>query len=478
MDLPQLSGLTVYPGSLVETEGMTCFLASQGDGKRRLGVLGEAAGLEGQRQGQLLLCPLSRANAAMLCTRLAWLRPVPLGLHISVGFGDRLGLATPGHVRAARRFNTIDPIFAQQSVRESTRTGRTPREVLDDAMWGLFQEGWRERWGADADHLKSVADADSFVDAGYTLFTIDPGDQVDDAAQSAAPAELEAKVSDLPWQRLEDTARGMEERYLGQSFDLGDFALVLDREMLWRAAAKYGRAVDHTVRMYRHLVSRLEPGSFELEVSVDETAVPTSPAEHLFVATELRRLGVRWVSLAPRFVGRFEKGVDYIGDPETFAAEFARHAAVAQEMGPYKLSLHSGSDKFSIYPAVARLAGELFHLKTAGTSYLEALRNISQVDPAFFREILTLARARYETDRATYHLSAQLDRVPAEETLADKDLPGLLEQPDGRQVLHVTFGSVLDRFRDRLLATLYRHQERYYSLLEAHLARHLAFFAG
>jgi len=501
-NLEQLTGLIVYPRSVIRPEGVdgtTYFLARSNESDEKyLGVLGDATDFEGTRHDQsgALLCPLTPANTAVLRTRLPWLRPVPLGLQTSAGFGDRLGLATPGHVWAVRRFhetaNGIAPVFAQQSVRENARTGRTPQQVLDDAIWGLFQEGWRDPWGADADHLKTPANVDTFIAAGYTLYTIDPGDHVDNAAHTAPPAEVEAKVQALDWDGLEDTAQDIERRYLGRSFDLGDTAFTFEREALWRAAAKYGRAITHTVRMYHHLAGRMgehapSTGSghgFELEVSVDETETPTSPAEHLFIARELRRLGVRWVSLAPRFVGRFEKGVDYIGDLETFAAEFAQHVAVARALGPYKLSLHSGSDKFSIYPIVARLAegdsagltGALVHLKTAGTSYLEALRAVAQVDPALFREIMAFARERYGTDRATYHVSAQLTNVPVQDALSDTDLPGLLEQFDARQVLHVTFGSVLDKFGDRLLATIREHEEVYCTLLESHFRRHLSPF--
>ncbi len=149
---------------------------------------------------------------------------------------------------------------------------------------------------------------------------------------------------------------------------------------LARAAAKYGRAIAHSATMYRHLAVAMGGRAYELEVSVDETETPTSPLEHFFVANELRRLGVQWVSLAPRYIGQFEKGVDYIGDLEAFDVELAKHAAIARVLGPYKLSIHSGSDKFSVYPIFARHAGELVHLKTAGTSYLEALRAIARVD--------------------------------------------------------------------------------------------------
>jgi len=475
-----LPGVTVYPRSVVEVDGTSYFLArNDEDGSKCLGVVGDVAGFEDARHGGdgVLLCPLTPTNASVLRARLAWLKAVPLGLRTSAGFGDRLGLATPGHVRAVSETD-VGPIFGQQSVRENARTGRTPQQVLDDATWGVFQAGWRDPWGADADHLKTTTDVDGFVSAGYTFFTIDPGDHVDNAAHTAPPNEVEAKVKALPWDVLEDTAGDVERRYLGRRFDLEDSALTFEQETLWRAAAKYGDAIAHTVRMYRYLVQQVGDRAFELEVSVDETETPTSPLEHFFIASELRRLRVRWVSLAPRFVGRFEKGVDYIGDLETFSVEFAQHVAVMRSLGPYKLSLHSGSDKFSIYPIVSRLAGGLVHLKTAGTSYLEALRAIAQVDPALFREILAFARGRYETDRATYHVSAQLVKVSAPDALDDTDLPDLLEQFDARQVLHVTFGSVLDRFGERLLATVEEHERVYYDMLEAHFRRHLAPLVG
>jgi len=361
-------------------------------------------------------------------------------------------------------------------MRENARTGRSPQQVLDEAMWGVFQEGWREPWGADADHLMTTADVDICVAAGYTFYTVDPGDHVDNEAHSAPMEVLEEKVNRLPWSDLVDAPDGLYARYLDVEFDVEGWPIAFDETVLARAAAKYGRAIAHTARMYRHLVGAMAGRSFELEVSVDETETPTSPHEHYFVASELQRLGVQWVSLAPRYVGRFEKGVDYIGDLDQFDREMAKHAAIARVLGPYKLSIHSGSDKFSVYPIYARHARKLVHLKTAGTSYLEALRAIATVDPGFFREILALARARYDEDRATYHVSAELGKVPRPEDLTDGNLVGVLGQFDGREVLHVTFGSVMDRLGGRLLAALDVNEEAYYSALEAHFDRHLAPF--
>jgi hypothetical protein len=474
--LAQLQHLPVYPQSVIEQNAVTYFLLKPtADQPKRLGVLGDASGFTGEKDSAsgALLCPLTPENAETLRDRLPWLRPVALQLKTSAGFGDRLGIATPGHARSIKNTG-IAPIFAQQSVRENTRTGRTPQQVMDDAMWGVFQVGWREPWGGDADHLKIPEVIDDFVDAGYTFYTIDPSDYVDNEAETADEAALKTKIAALAWDSLESSYPAMREQYVGKTVDLGDgFTLTFDEITLLRAVAKYGGAVGHTAMMYRCLKTRLGDVPFDLEMSVDETETPTSPHEHFYIASELKRLGVEWVSLAPRFVGRFEKGVDYIGSLDDLDANIAQHAAIMRYFGGYKLSLHSGSDKFAVYPIAARHTNGLVHLKTAGTSYLEALRVIAQVDAGFFREILTLSRARYETDRATYHVSALLDKVPAPEDLSDSDLPDLLEQFDARQVLHVTFGSVLDEFGARLQAVLAQNEDLYHEIIERHFDRHL-----
>ena len=493
----------VYPRSVTEVpepadgggrsddrcqERTTYFLARSDAGKKVLCVRGDIEGFTGEPGvfggDEVLVCPLTAENASRLRARLPWLRPVPLNLRTSAGCGDRLGLATPGHIRAVRMVRRsgaegIAPILAQQSMRENARTGRTPQEVMDDAMWGVFEEGWREPWGADADHLKTTADIDLCVSAGYTFFTIDPGDHVDNAAHTDDPAVLQDKFRALPWTRLNDHQDAMRARYLSGDggSDLRDvlaaLGLAFDEILLLRAACKYGAALAHTVEMYTHLVTAKYGEPFELEVSVDETETPTSPLEHIFIARELSRLGVEWVSLAPRYVGRFEKGVGYIGDLQTFDAEFADHAAIARALGPYKLSIHSGSDKFSIYPSMAKHTRGVAHLKTAGTSYLEALRATAIADPALFREILTLARERYGDDRASYHVSADVAKVPDQSALTDAALPGVLDLFDGREVLHVTFGSVLAVYGERLKTVLDANEEVHYEALEAHFVRHL-----
>jgi tagaturonate epimerase len=491
--LPELQehfGASLIPESLVAQDTAALWLDRADTGKR-LAIVARPenpllAGFRGQqhefRGGYMLkLCPADHENGRALRAALPWLQPSLFGLNTSAGFGDRLGLATPGHVRALQRVlrdapgSAIAPIFAQQSIREMERSGRSPDDVLNDATWGTFQAGWRGGVGADADHLKTPADIDICVAAGFSFYTIDPGAYVDSEVDTAAPELVRQKVTALPWQDLEGSQADTERHYAGQRTGLEDREIVLDEVALLRAAAKYGRALAHVASMYRYLAAKGIP--FELEVSVDETETPTTHAEHIYIAGELKRLGVHWVSLAPRYVGSFEKGVDYIGDLAALRADLAGHAAIARALGPYKLSLHSGSDKFSVYPLITEAARGMVHLKTAGTSYLEALRVLAHAEPALFREILAFARDHYEHDRATYHVSAQLARVPAPADLPDARLPGLLEDFDARQVLHVTFGSTLARFGTQLKAALHTHESDYDATLERHFVRHLEPFA-
>ncbi len=462
-------------------------------GSRRLVILGTQEGdafkaFEGERSFHdgktLLIGPLSRQNAAALRARLPWLQPTLIGMRTSAGFGDRLGRATPGHVRALRAAGgTIAPVFAQQSMREMARTGRTPTDVLDDATWGVFAEGWTGGFGTDADHLKSTGDIDVCLAAGFTGFTFDPGEHVWSGADQAQPGELGAAVARLPWDLLEDSEPDLFGRYAGRTFDVGGGAVAFEREDVLRAAAKYGKAVAHVVKMYRHLAAAAK-GPFEVEVSVDETDSPTSHTEHYYVASELRRLGVAWIGLAPRYVGRFEKGVDYIGDLGDFERDLEVHSNISRALGPYKLSLHSGSDKFSIYPLIAAHSRGFVHLKTAGTSYLEALRALGQLDPEFFRGIYAFCRDRYEVDKASYHVSARVAAAPGADGVFAAALPALLDQFHAREILHVTFGSVLTerlpdgrrRFYDRFMAVLDAHPEVYSACLVRHFSRHLAPF--
>lgn len=485
--LGELTGLAVYPLSITTAQRRLYFLGRKGT-EKCLGVsarnAADLSGFEGTVSTgslngevlQVLIGATSAANAAALRGSLPFLTPRPLGLLKSAGCGDRLGVATPGHLRAIRH-STMAPILAQQSIRENARTGRTPQEVMDDALWGVLQEGWRAGFGADADHLKNTADIDSCAAAGFVFYTIDPSEHVDNEANTALVDVLRVKTEVLPWAELETTWADTQAR-LQRTIDLGTFKFELKEEDLLRATAKYGRVVVHTAKMYRHLETVMGDKPFELEMSVDESETVTTVAEHIYIANELKRLGVKWVSLAPRYIGDFEKGVDYIGDLQAFEKSFAQHLAVAQTYGPYKLSLHSGSDKFSIYPIASRIAGELVHLKTAGTSYLEALRAIGKTNPPLFRAIAVFAAGRYPTDRASYHVSAEVEKMPDVAALADEQLTSLLDDFHAREILHVTFGSVLHHadFRAPFFATLRAHEETYYDVLETHFGKHFAPF--
>jgi hypothetical protein len=413
---------------------------------------------------------------------------VTLGLEPSFGFGDRIGLATPGHVEAMRRAGAgagIQPIFPQQSIREMARTGRTPGRVMNDALVGMRQAGWDGRTGADADHLKTTNDVDVTAAVGFTFFTIDPSDSVDahadDYDQPTLRTRFAAVADEVGWL----------ESYRGKSLKLDTGTVVeLDEEACLRAAVKYGRALNQALRIAEHIarVNDLAGRDYEVELSVDETEQPTTLAEHYIIADQCLGRGMKLISLAPRYLGDLEKGVDYKGDVAALERSLRDHAAIAALLGPYKLSLHSGSDKLSMYAALARATKGLFHVKTAGTSYLEALRVVARHDVPLFRRIIEFARGRYETDRATYHVSATLRSAPPAADIAEPaeleriyleswtDVPeGAGFTNPGRQILHCTFGSTLTdpTLGPAVRETLVQYPDTYTEVLADHFSRHL-----
>ncbi len=407
--------------------------------------------------------------------------PVILGLKKTFGFGDRLGLAGPGHVAAAKNHD-FAPVFAQQSVRELERTRRMPEEVLDAARKAVAQARYNRPWGADADHLKTPEDIRRMAAAGCTFFTFDPSAFVINGADTMSQNDLAAEISRQEQEGFYGGEKA-EDLYLGNEYepDTGR-GLSFDRETLLRAAVKYGRAAAHCGALAEALASACPDRPFEIEISVDETSSPTSALEHLFFVLEMKRLGVVIVSLAPRFAGEFEKGTDYKGDLKQFETALEEHAAIARSFGPYKISVHSGSDKFSIYPALGRVCGELLHVKTAGTSYLEGLRVAARQAPELFKEIIRFSAEHFGEDKASYHISVTEEWVKGLNLDAASNLEGLfLDQDDGRQLLHVTFGSVLtagrrpngQTFKEALTEVLQTHKDLHHQLLENHLGKHL-----
>ncbi|MCK4418387.1 hypothetical protein KAV79_01090, partial [Candidatus Aerophobetes bacterium] len=358
----------------------------------------------------------------------------------------------------------------------------------DDATWGVFEEGYKDRWGADADHLMDLASIGLAVDAGFTMFTVDPSSYINDAASNMGKEELKRE-----WEKLFRTgeeAQNFLKEYLSLKEELisGTHRLAIEYnpEQIMRIAVQYLRAIRFTIDAYRAIAQHKGNSDFDFEVSVDETSVPTTPLAHYLIARELNDAKVRLTSLAPRFDAGFEKGVDIRtndgkkpspSDMRRFEDSVEDHALIARKMGPYKLSIHSGSDKFSAYPLISKYTKGMFHVKTAGTSYLEAVKVIAQHDSSLFKEMHQCALETFEENRHTYHLTTNLANIPQVEELNQAEIvKGLTENDDWRQVIHVAYGVLLDKFKKRMVDVLRENREDYYETLAEHIRRHLEAF--
>lgn len=434
-------------------------------------IIGEI-GVE-PRNFTVKLAELTHKNLVQLKEIFPYLSPSTCGIRTSFGTGDRLGITTPAHLRAFKG-KSIFPVLAQQSVRENSRTERDFQEVLDDAIWGCFEAGYRGPFGADADHVKKIEDLKEAVDCGYTMFTLDPSNYVRDDIPRLSEREKNRLYDLLP------EKKELERRYLNKTYFIEGEKLHFDERSFRDVVLTYFRALQHVVRCYEFL-KNYKKGDFDFEVSVDETSVPTSPLAHIFIVEELHREKVDFQNLALHFVGDWQKGIDYIGDVEKFSQELSLHTSLAKKFGGYKLSLHSGSDKFSVYPVFAEKTEGLFHIKTAGTSFLEAIKIIAKKNPPLYRKLHHFALERFEKDRASYHVTTRISRIPDVDKIPDDKLENLLEHPDSRQLIHITYGSILAArdeegkflFRDGIYETLFNHEDEYYEEVSKHIERHL-----
>ncbi|MCG2590298.1 tagaturonate epimerase family protein [Rhodohalobacter sulfatireducens] len=478
----------IYDNSLNDTDGFCFFMIKDGLDKFLI-LMSESAnlndsGFEGEiieiNSQPFLKCELTHKNAEALRSTFDFTNPVLIGKVDSYGLGDRLGNAGPAHLKAIWD-SGFKPVLAQQSIRELERTNRSAEEVLDAASWSVFQEGYTNGFGADADHLKTTDDIDRMVKAGYTMFTIDPSEFVVNEAMNMDLDELEVNYNKLPWSDLDAQPEVQRAHYSKTSSPLSNGSILnpSEKEVL-TGMVKYGKVINHTKKLVDYLKGEYPDHPAEIELSVDETDQPTTPFEHYLIAAEMQRLRIDLVSLAPRFCGDFEKGIDFKGDLEQFREEYELHLAIAEKFGGYKLSIHSGSDKFSVYEVIGSLDSGAVHVKTAGTSYLEALRTIAEVNPDLFREIMKFSLTRFEEDKKTYHISADVNQIPNPYELEDNQLVELLDDNHARQVLHVAYGSVLagaaskeNKYKERLMKSLAEHEEIYEQNLEKHFIKHL-----
>lgn len=473
----------VYPGSIHRLGAGIVFIAKIEDQKKLVLVNQDPRGefrfvADGEIAvpgGRVQTAPLTGANAAMLRQAFPFTAPVAFGrTGLSIGLGDRLGLASPGHIRVVRE-TAARPVLAQQSVREINLTDRTFGDVLDAATWAVFQEGYQDGFGADGDHLKQVAEVTAALASGFSMITLDCSEKIDNTVGGKNAAAVAAAYGSLPASYRER----IEAAYLGKSFRMADGTIDFDAAVLQQCALIYGKALAYAGEVYFGLI-RNEPRIVDFELSIDETATPTTPEAHYFVAAELSAAGIEVTSLAPRFIGEFQKAIDYIGDLAEFDRQFKAHAAIADAFG-YRLSIHSGSDKFGVYPSIARYTKGRVHVKTAGTNWLEALKVIARKDPALLRRIYAHALAHFSEATRYYHVTTNLGNVPDLATITDSELAGLLEQNDVRQVLHITYGVILTAagpdgtllFKGAIYELLNAQEEAYARQLEQHIGKHL-----
>jgi hypothetical protein len=334
----------------------------------------------------------------------------------SIGVGDRFAHQAKAQLRACQlageRGVEVIPVW-NKSNREHTIIGSEPgatRAAADAAVAAL---GWPKSYHVDADHIR-LETVDRFLPA-CDFYTIDVADSIGHPAAPAAVSALADRLSDLTGRV---SVPGIDEPF------------TVTRADLERVGTKYLKAVQDAGAIYRKIAAAKGAGAFITEVSMDETDAPQTPPELLVILAALAAEGVPVQTIAPKFTGRFNKGVDYVGDLAQFEKEFRQDLAViafaVRAFGlpaNLKLSVHSGSDKFSLYPVMRKAVrdyGAGLHLKTAGTTWLEEVIGLAEAGGpglALAKEIYAQALAKKDELCAPY--ATVIDINPAELPAAD-----------------------------------------------------------
>ena len=462
----------VYPDSInTYNDGNAYAFMAEVDGVTKLIATCPCLGVKGERKDGYILCDLTHENAIALRNKFPFTAPRPvLREERSFGVGDRLGIACPGHIKVFEKYDAM-PVFAQQSIRELDLTNRTYEDVLDCVTFAVFRDGFKRGFGADGDHLKRAQDVEYALGLGFSMITLDCSEHIVGGVDEMSEEKINAAYK---------ADKTIEELYLGKKFDIGEgIELEFTMDELKKIVIIYGEAIDFAVEIYTKYFA---DGKFkaDFEVSIDETATPTTPLQHFFVANELTRRGVKPATVAPRFCGEFQKGIDYIGDIAQFEKEMTVHSAIARHFG-YKISVHSGSDKFSVFPIVGEKNRQVYHVKTAGTNWLEAMRVVAKVDPTLYRAIHKYALTAFDEATKYYHVTTDLTKIADVDTLTDEQLPELFNQNDARQLIHITYGLILNlknedgsfAFKDKLYKLWKDYEGEYSAALVNHIGRHL-----
>lgn len=388
----------------------------------------------------------------------------------SFGTGDRFGLQGGAQLAAismAKARGVDLAIVWNKSQREHGIVGTSPDDVRHEADEAVRAAGGKIEYHVDADHI-NLTNVDAFIEPS-DFFTIDVADFIGKKATDADPADFVARFSG----------------YYGQLAIEGIAEpLNVDEERLSAIASKYLFAVQQAANIYRHIEEKKGAGNFITEVSMDETAEPQSPEELFFILAALARLGIPVQTIAPKFTGRFNKGVDYQGDVVRFNREFSDDLCVIRRAiadfglpADLKLSIHSGSDKFSIYPGIRRAIearGAGVHIKTAGTTWLEELIGLAEAGgeaAEMVKKIYGSAFDRFDELCRPYATVIDIDRgaLPPPETVAawtsdrlarairhDQSCPDY--DRNLRQLLHVGY-KIAAELGEAYLAALKTHRE-------------------
>ena len=458
------NNISIYKDSFHEKDGKIFFLCKKGK-EKFLGeinynksftftdLIGNIIDINSVNENLYIgLFNSSIENSKILASSFQNLSPQKADNRPSIGFGDRVGITGAIHSGLAKEYSVF-PVLAQQSGREIEKTSSSCEAVIQNAVIGAFQSGFKGNWGADADHVRDEKWLKNMLGNGflpYSMFTIDTYDYV---YNNTEISNLDCRSDDKFIKRLKKA-----NRFIGKSLNCFGYDFTYTENNINNIVKKYYRSLDFLLNCFNIIKEKLT--EFDFEPTFDERDdIDTTIEELYYLASELIEDNISFSSFAPKFPGLFHKGIDYIGNVDEMEKYLKISKKISDYFGNFKISLHSADDKFKVFKLFRPIFENNFHMKFGGAPWMAVVKTIAQINPDLFKLILELSLEKIEENCKAYYICLDINNI--NKLIKRKNQIELVDIKDTRQLLHVSYGDILRKYNKEVLNTLIDNENKY-----------------
>ncbi len=483
----EFPGLILFPRSYVRLTSFVGVIGAFQERRRRVVLVVRTGGtppeLPGkvivekrQSAGLLKIIEADTPTILRLSEAISWLRPRTNPGKPSVGLGDCLGGATAALVRGLEN-TPVFPVLALQTPRDVRQSGRTWSDVLADAAWGVWREGWKQGFGAEAEDLRTREDVEAAAAGGFVRFSLNLSELL---VPVHGKSKMELSQHYVALEREWPVVSEWRKRHLGQGYTLSYGTLrenfIFDERTFFQVAVRLGKVIQQAVELSAIIRSATRGRPHEIAVDLRHSARPIAPAEHLFLALELAHHGVRLAGFVPQLPMEFVDGIDYVKNPGKLVKRLTKHCYLAAQFGGHSVGLPGAGDKLSLLPKLKDSCPDV-SIKMCRTFTIEGLRVLARKAPELFEKVVVKARTEFDSKEESRPAIVDAGHIPLPSSLRPEEIEKeYFDTREGRLLLGASFeadSGAAQRLRSQMNDILCQYEELHFAAVEGHARKHL-----